>query len=123
MAFCTSIQCIVGRIQDPIIKYFKENHHIAYVDVITEPGPRKILAMNNDIISVNSIIKRNEISIKKHGSKLITISGHHDCAGNPCDEEIQKQQIIKSIRHLKNIYSELKIIGLWIDNEWKIKGV
>lgn len=96
---------------------------MVYVDVITEPGPRKILAMNNDRISVNSIIKRNEISIKKHGSKLIAISGHHDCAGNPCDEEIQKQQIIKSIKHLKNIYSELKIIGLWIDNEWKMKGV
>ena len=123
MVFCTSIQCMVRRMQDPITKYFKENHHIAYVDVITEPGPRKILAMNNDRISVNSIIKRNEISIKKYGSKLIAISGHHDCAGNPCDEEIQKQQIIKSIKHLKNIYSELKIIGLWIDNEWKIKGV
>ena len=39
---------MVGRLQDPIIKYFKENLHIAYVDVITEPGPRKILAMNND---------------------------------------------------------------------------
>ena len=123
MDFCTSIQCMVGRIQDPIIKYSKENHHIAYVDVITEPGPRKILAMNNDRISVNSIIKRNEISIKKYGSKLIAISGHHDCAGNPCDEEIQKQQIIKSIKYLKNMYSELKIIGFWIDNEWKIKGV
>ena len=64
-----------------------------------------------------------EISIKKHGSKLITISGHHDCAGKPCDEEIQKQQIIKSIKDLKNIYSELKIIGLWIDKEWKMKDV
>ena len=101
MAFCTSIQCIVGRIQDPIIKYFIENHHIAHVDVTTETGLRKILAMNNDRISVNSIIKRNEISIKKHGSKLIAISGHHDCAGNPCDEEIQKQQIRKPIKHLK----------------------
>ena len=70
MAFCTSIQCIVGRIQDQIIKYFIENNHIAHVDVITEPGPRKILAMNNDRISINSIIKRNEILIKKHGSKL-----------------------------------------------------
>ena len=64
MAFCTSIQCIVGRIQDQIIKYFKENYHIAYINVITEPGPRKILAMNNDIVSVNSNIKRKEISIK-----------------------------------------------------------
>ena len=103
MAFCTSIQCMVGRIQDPIIKYFKENHHIAYVDVITEPGQRKILAINNDRISVNSIIKINEISINKDGSKLIAISRHHDCTGNHCDEEIQKQQIRKPIKHLKNI--------------------
>ena len=50
MSFCTSIQCIVGRIQDPIIKYFKENNHLAHVDVTTETGPRKILAMNNDRI-------------------------------------------------------------------------
>ena len=78
--------------------------------------------MNNDRISVKFIIKRNEISINKHGSKLIAISGHHDCVGNHCDEEIQKQQIIKSIKHLKNVYSELKTIGLWIENEWKIKG-
>ena len=92
MVFCTLFQCKVGGIQDPIIKYSKDNHHIAYFDVITEPGARKILAMNNDRISVKSIIKRNEISIKKHDSKLITISRHHECAGNPCDEEIQKQQ-------------------------------
>ena len=50
MPFCVSIQCMVGMIHDPIIKYFKENHHIAHVDETTEPGPRKILAMNNDRI-------------------------------------------------------------------------
>ena len=41
---------MVRRIQDPIIKYFIENHHIAHVDVTTETGLRKILAMNNDRI-------------------------------------------------------------------------
>ena len=82
MDFYPSIQCMVGRIQDSIIKYYEGSHHIAYVDVITEPGPCKILTINNRI-SVNSIIKRNEISIKKHGSKLIAISRHHDCAGKP----------------------------------------
>ena len=122
-AFCASIQCLDGRIQDPIIKYFKGNHHIGYVDVINESGPCKILAESKDRISVNSIIRRDERSIKKHSSKLIAISGHHDCAGNPCDEKIQRQQLIKSIKHLKNIYTESKIIGLWTDNEWKIKVV
>ena len=123
MTFCTSIHCMDGRIQEPTIKYLKENYGITYVDAITEPGPCKMLAENEDKTSVNSIIERTKISINRHGSKLIAISGHYDCAGNPCDEEIQKKQIKESIRHLKDNYPEIKIIGLWIDNEWKINNV
>lgn len=112
-----------GRIQEPVIKYLKEKYSISYVDTITEPGPCKILAENKDKISVNSIIERIKISINRHGSKLIAISGHYDCAGNPCDEEMQKQQIEKSIKYFRNNYPEIKIIGLWVDNEWKINTV
>ena len=65
MAFSASIQCMVERILDPIIKYFKENHHFAYVHVITEPSPRKILAVNNDTISVKSIIKKEISNVKQ----------------------------------------------------------
>ena len=123
MTFCTSIHCMDGRIQEPIIKYLKESYSIAYVDAVTEPGPCKILAENEDKIAANSIIARAEISINKHGSKLIAISGHYDCAGNPCNEQIQKEQISKSIKQLKNNYREIKIIGLWVDNEWKVNEI
>lgn len=123
MTFCTSIHCIDGRIQEPIIKYLKEHYSITYIDTITEPGPCKILAENEDKIAFNSIIERTKISINSHGSKLIAISGHYDCTGNPCGEEIQKRQIRESIKHLKNKYPEIKIIGLWIDNEWQINNV
>lgn len=123
MEFCTSIHCMDGRIQEPIIRYLKEIHNVAYVDTITEPGPCKILAENKDKILVNSIIKRCEISMEKHGSKLIAISGHYDCAGNPCNEEIQKEQIKDAIAFLKIRYPEMKIIGLWIDKEWNINNV
>ena len=88
MTFCTSIHCIDGRIQEPIIKYLKDNYNITYVDAITEPGSCKILAENKNKISVNSITEKIKISINKHGSKLIAISGHYDCAGNPHDEKI-----------------------------------
>ena len=112
-----------GRIQEPIIKYLKENYGIIYVDTITEPGPCKIVAENENKISVNSIMERVSVSVTKHGSKLIAISGHYDCAGNPCDEDLQKKQVKESIKHLKNNFPEIKIIGLWIDNEWKISNV
>ena len=123
MTFATSIHCMDGRIQEPIIKYLKENYNVTYVDTITEAGPCKIFAEKKDKILVNSIIKRSEISIKKHGSKLIAVSGHYDCAGNPCNEEIQKNQVKDSIAHLKSKYSDIKIIGLWVDKKWKINNV
>ena len=36
--FCTSVSCMDGRIQIPIIQWLKENHYVNYVDTITEPG-------------------------------------------------------------------------------------
>ncbi len=123
MTFCTSIHCIDGRIQEPIARYLKYTYNISYVDTITEPGSCKILAGNEDKKIMNSLIEKVKISISNHGSKLIAISGHYDCAVNPCDEKTQKEQIKESIKYLKNNYPEIKIIGLWIDNEWKINEV
>ena len=120
ITFCTSIHCMDGRIQEPILKYLKETYSMTYVDTITEPGPFKILAENKNKAAVNSIMERLKISINRHGSKLIAISGHHDCAGNNSNEETQKKQIEESIRFLKNTYPNIKIVGLWINNEWKI---
>ena len=123
MTFCTSIHCMDGRIQEPIIKYLKDNYGVTYVDTITEPGPCKVLAEKQDTISVSAIIKRVEISVKKHGSKLIAVSGHYDCAGNPCDETTQKKQINEAIKYLKNNYPEIEIIGLWVDSKWQTYSV
>ncbi|MCK5707516.1 MAG: hypothetical protein KAI43_07660 [Candidatus Aureabacteria bacterium] len=123
MTFCTSIHCMDGRIQEPIIKFLKNNYTVKYVDTITEPGPCKILGENNNKTLVSSIIKRVEISINKHGSKLIFISGHYDCAGNPTDEEKQKDQINRSIKYLKDIFPNIEIIGLWIDNKWTVNSL
>ena len=123
MIFCTSIHCMDGRIQEPVIKFLKDRYGVIYVDTITEPGPCKILAENKDKRLVDSIMEKIKLSINNHGSKLIAISGHHDCAGNPTDEKIQKKQIKESVEYLKSHYPEVKIVGLWIDNEWKINNV
>ena len=112
-----------GRIQEPILTYLKDQYDITYVDTITEPGPCRILAENEDKKLLDSILERVNLSINKHVSKLIAISGHHDCAGNPCNEETQKQQIKQSIEFLKNLYPEIDIIGLWVDSEWRTSNV
>ena len=120
MTFCTSIHCMDGRIQEPIIQYLKENYNISYVDTITEPGPNKILTEHKDKNLVISILSRVNISIEKHKSRLIVVSGHYDCAGNPVDEELQKKQTRTSIQYLKNNFPDVKLIGLWIDKNWQV---
>jgi hypothetical protein len=109
-----------GRIQRPILDYLKKSFNVKYVDTITEPGPCKIIAENKDINAIDSILQRVKISIEIHKSNLIAISGHYDCAGNPTKEEVQKQQIKKSVEQLKNLYPDTEIIGLWVDDTWKV---
>ena len=123
MTYCTSIHCMDGRIQEPIIQFIKENYDVEYVDTITEPGPIKLLAENKDKKLIVSILSRINISIEKHRSRLIFISGHYDCAGNPVNEDIQKQQIKKSVQYLEKTYPGIEIIGLWIDKNWRVNKI
>ena len=112
-----------GRIQGPIQEFLKSNYNVKYVDTITEPGPCKIIAENKDINAIDSILQRVKISVDIHKSNLIAISGHYDCAGNPCDAEVQKGQIKQSVEYFKNLYPKIEIIGLWVDDNWKVNSL
>jgi hypothetical protein len=109
-----------GRIQIPTIDWIKKNHSVDYVDMITEPGPNKTLAENVDTFLVESIKKRLNISLNKHSSKLITISGHYDCAGNPVDKEIQLSHILEAVKLVRSWNYMVPVIGLWIDETWSV---
>jgi carbonic anhydrase len=88
--------------------------------MITEPGPIKYLADNKSSPILESIKNRVDISLNKHGSKHIAIIGHYDCAGNPVDNNTQRHQIHDAIRTLQTWYNDVKIIGLWVDENWTV---
>ena len=83
--FATAINCMDGRIQIPVIDWLRRQYGVDYVDMITEPGPERLLAESKDVMASASIHRRLEISVNRHNSKLVAIEGHHDCAGNPTD--------------------------------------
>jgi len=91
--------------------------------MITEAGPNKILAESSDNSILDSIKRRVDISVNKHGSKLITIVGHYDCAGNPVEKETQLKQTLSAIKTVKSWNFEANIIGLWVDENWKVHKV
>jgi carbonic anhydrase len=105
-----------GRVQLPVIPFLQTRFKAEFVDCITEPGPVRIFAKTTDLMVLNSIITRVDISVKQHDSGGIAICAHPDCAGNPIDDDIQKEQLKRSVIFLKEAYPNVDVIGLWIDN-------
>jgi hypothetical protein len=112
-----------GRVQHPVAGFLKKKYKVDYVDMITEPGPDGILAANKDKAAIESIKRRVGISTGKHGSKHIAIVGHHDCAGNPVDKETHLAHVRSAIKTVKSWGVKAEVIGLWVDDKWKVSEV
>jgi hypothetical protein len=88
--------------------------------MITEPGPERLLA-EGDRRDIESIKRRLEISITRHNSKLVAILGHRDCAGNPVDKKVQLEQIHAAISTVESWNLGVRVIGLQVDEDWKVR--
>jgi carbonic anhydrase len=120
--FATALNCMDGRVQIPIIEFLKKKFKVDYVDMITEPGIDKILAEGNKEL-ISWIKEKIKISVKKHNSKVIAIVGHADCAGNPVEKEKHIEQIKKGMKIIKLMKLNVRIIGLWVNENWQVEGV
>jgi len=125
LSFCTAVNCIDGRVQLPVIRYLQQSFGVLYVDLVTEPGPALSLAGSvdaDDEIKM-SILRRVAISIDAHGSGLIAVAAHADCAGNPAGREEKWRQITESAAVLAERFPAVSILGLWVDERWSVSPV
>ena len=106
-----------------MIEYLQGRFDVDYVDSITEPGPNLVLAQQTDMDIVKSIFSRLKISIERHASVGIAIAGHYNCVGNPASKEQQIAHTIDAVRCIKHKYGDLEVIGLWVDENWKVSEV
>lgn len=118
--FATAINCMDGRVQLPVFEYMKTRYGVDYVDMVTEPGPNKILTENGDKATIESIKRRVKISVERHNSKQIAIVGHHDCAGNPTDKKTQTKYILSAVKTVRSWGFDVQITGLWVDENWRV---
>jgi hypothetical protein len=112
-----------GRVQLPVIEYLRRRLGLPYVDSITEPGP--ILSMSEDPTGevARSILRRVTRSIEKHGSHVVAVVAHYDCGGNPAVESAQREQLAKSVDLLAEQFPSVTIIGLWVNEQWRVSEV
>ncbi len=121
MIFYTAINCMDGRVQLPVIEFIQAKFNVDYVDMITEPGPNRILAENAPAHLVESILERVRISVEKHGSTGIVIVGHPDCAGNPTSDKEQDKQTAAAVELLRRHFPNVPVMGVWLDGNRQAK--
>ena len=114
--FATAITCIDGRVQQPVADWMKLHTNVDYVDLITEPGPDKVLSSESTFV-VDEIIRKVRFSVRHHASPVVALCGHHDCAANNADHDEHVEQIREGVRVLMSYRLNVRLLGLWL-NEW-----
>jgi carbonic anhydrase len=121
--FGTVINCMDGRVQLPVIEWMKQKYGVDYVDSITEPGPVRILGEGKEVPAAESIRRRLDVSVGKHGSKVVALVAHHDCAGNPVSKEQQLKHLAAAIKMVDEWGFRAAVLGLWVDERWIVHAV
>jgi hypothetical protein len=126
MSFCTAVNCIDGRVQLPVIEFMTERFSVQYVDMITEPGPNRILAGQTNDRQVESMVDKVRFSIEHHDSTGVAVIGHHDCKGNPAEQTEQTVATIAAVKYLRQQfakYEDVAFIGLWVDKSGSVSEI
>ncbi|PKR77624.1 hypothetical protein CEY16_06720 [Halalkalibacillus sediminis] len=120
--FATVINCMDGRVQVPVNDWMREKYKVDFVDTLTEAGPNKFL-LEGSVDQLASIQAKIGISVEKHGSNVVAVAGHHDCAGNPIDAEEKKLQIKESVELIQSWGYNVEVVGLYVNDRWEVEQV
>ena len=114
--FAAAINCIDGRVQGPVTEWMKLHAQVQYVDMITEPGVDKVIS-TGVVQKTGPIAEKLRISIDAHGTRVVAVVGHFDCAANPVSVEEHKVQVEDCVAIIRTWDASLRVIGLYV-NEW-----
>ena len=120
--FATAITCIDGRVQVPVIEWICNQMGVDFVDMITVPGADWVLAFESDE-QLAEIRRRVEVSTDAHGSQLLIVAGHHDCAANPVSDFDHQEHIRKAVQAARRWQLPVRIVGVWINGDWQVEVV
>jgi hypothetical protein len=110
-----------GRTQFPVIEWIKNQNGCDFVDMITEPGISESIAGKDNMLE--QIAWKINISLEKHLSEEIFIAGHHDCAACCRSESGQKEDIMKAVKKIKDLFPKFPVTGLWVNENWEVEVV
>jgi hypothetical protein len=82
-----------------------------------------IISSSGNLDYIASIRNAVSISIEKHGSQIIAVVGHFDCAGNPGNREHHYAHVNKAIQQVSSWNFDAQIVGLYVNDKRQIEEV
>ena len=111
-SFATAVNCMDGRVQEPVSAFARKQFGVDYVDMVTEAGP---------VADINASVLRDvSISVAAHRSCGIVVAAHADCAGNPVANEAQQAQCLAAAKLLRKKYPQLEVVPVWVNAASKV---
>ena len=112
--FATALNCMDGRVQLPVNEAVRSTFGVSCVDTITGAGIVRLLSDETDAPEIATVLSNIRVSLEKHGSRGIAVAAHHDCAGNPRNEQSQKEQLARAVGFLEEQFPGCRIVGMWV---------
>ncbi len=119
--FGTVLTCMDGRIQRKVSDYLLTVFGVRNLDTITAAGMIRHVAADTDRTS--TVLGDLDVSIAQHGSHDIAVVAHHDCAGNPTSDKVQRDQIHEAMARITKRHPDAGVVGLWIDRNWTVERI
>jgi len=120
--FAVAINCMDGRVQAPVTEWVEDHFNVAFVDMITEPGADRVMALGPQG-TVDSIKQKVMRSISRHGSRVVAVVGHHDCSANPIPEDEHQEYIRQAAERIVSWNLSVRVVGLWVNEKWHVERV
>lgn len=121
--FGTAVNCMDGRAQAPIIEWMRKSYRLDYIDMVTEPGADRLMGEGSRQ-ETEPIKAKVFISVKAHGSRVVAVVGHDDCAGNPVGMERHLEQIRKGMAAVEGWGLDgVRVVGLWLGQDGVVERV
>tara|TARA_B100000745_G_scaffold268595_1_gene194730 strand:- start:2686 stop:3240 length:555 start_codon:yes stop_codon:yes gene_type:complete len=120
--FAGAVWCMDGRDKKAVQDYAQG----LFVDSVCDgPGTVGVLAdvgHPKHALFVQKLRDQLPVSIGNHGSEIIFVSGHAECAGHPVDDVRHKEDILKATALVRSILHELNYTTITVIPLWNQRG-
>lgn len=120
--FAAAINCIDGRTQRAVIAWMEHHVGVQYVDLITEPGPEKLLTQGTPA-QIDDVKRKVAVSVNAHHSQVVALAAHHDCAGNPVTAAEHQAQVRQGAQVIAGWGLGVRVLGLWVNDAWQVEQI